>query len=255
VGRLLTARTPAAQNDGGRLCSPLQSHMLPADATSRKTRSLLTLRASRRHNYKLLLDDEFKERWKSQSDCVKTLGGNCPAIVMSFPHGFRCTPKELYVAGEKKGQVSCTLPCRLMHPSLGFPRPPTLAQHIRPSLVQVKKAATHERLRKFAAWLKQTEAPGLANPLIVFEFRHESWFCQDVYDIIQAEPRFVLAQLHVWSREDMSGGLWVGTPTAPVYLTVPPSLCVAPSPATVSLADPSCIEGLPGVQTSCLTTS
>jgi hypothetical protein len=49
--------------------------------------------------------------------------------------------------------------------------------------MQPKKEATAKRLLEFADMLRRhkAEATGVhQEPLLVFEFRHSSWFCQEV---------------------------------------------------------------------------
>ena len=59
--------------------------------------------------------------------------------------------------------------------------------------------ATHARLVAFAALITDGAAMHRASgfdPIFVLEFRHASWFCEEVYALVEAHPRLTLAQIH-----------------------------------------------------------
>ena len=59
--------------------------------------------------------------------------------------------------------------------------------------------ATHARLVAFAALVTESAAVHRASgfdPIFVLEFRHASWFCEEVYALVEAHPRLTLVQIH-----------------------------------------------------------
>lgn len=68
---------------------------------------------------------------------------------------------------------------------------PLTTTQLRSQHVQPRKEATAKRLRDFADMLRRHKADATGEhqePLLVFEFRHSSWFCQQVRDFEQKGP-------------------------------------------------------------------
>lgn len=163
---------------------------MPAEATFHSWRRLATSHAARADPYeylpkinkffthmkRLIVDEKFRERFASDMQRFAILGGACPAVLVQF-NG---------TSGEARSQC--------------FER----------------TAETHSRLVAFAELLSARahvaasggqQQHGGFDPFFVLEFRHASWYCEEVYELIAAHPRLTLAQIHHQRCNGKFGGL------------------------------------------------
>ena len=58
-----------------------------------------------------------------------------------------------------------------------------------------RTAETHARLQAFSALIAAARHVGDGfDPTFVFKFRHASWYCEDVYQLLEENPRLTLCQ-------------------------------------------------------------
>jgi len=124
------------------------------------------------HKKRLIVDEAFRERWSEFMHKCSVLGRHCPAVLMQF----NGSDKQCFKRTDE----------------------------------------THARLIAFASLLSEgrhtghhsaidgsgggasgggSDADGF-DPIFVLEFRHASWYCEEVYALIEAHPRLTIAQIH-----------------------------------------------------------
>ena len=139
------------------------------------------------HKKRLIVDDAFRERWAGFMDKCALLGDTCPALLMQVPHPPPPWP-----------------PCMAAPRLSRSPAPPRRIHRQfngtdKAGLCFKRTEATHARLVAFAALVTESAAVHRASsfdPIFVLEFRHASWFCEEVYALVEAHPRLTLVQIH-----------------------------------------------------------
>ena len=135
------------------------------------------------HMKRLIVDDAFRERWAGFMDKCAVLGTTCPALLMQVIH--------LLPRGRPAWPQPLTRPPRRIHRQFNGTD--------KAGLCFKRTEATHARLVAFAALVTESAAVHRASgfdPIFVLEFRHASWFCEEVYALVEAHPRLTLVQIH-----------------------------------------------------------
>jgi len=170
-------------------CAELDSvfYKVPGEPTFRAWRRLAEQHANRSDAYqlipklnqyfthmkRLIVDDVFKSRFEGDMQRFALLGDRCPCILVQFN-------------GTSGGAHSRCFE---------------------------RTADTHSRLVAFAELLATRThvvsggEHGTFDPIFVLELRHASWYCEDVYRLVESHPRLTLAQIHHQGCSAKFGGM------------------------------------------------